>query len=410
MTESSNKKRIFFVDDDKAVLDGLRRMLHNMRNEWDMNFVTSGKEALEVMENEVFDVVVSDLRMSEMDGVSFFEQVRKKYPETIRFMLSGYSDQPLQGRAARCVHQFISKPCDATRLKDLISRAFALQQRLSSGRTAKVLSKIRSLPVMPEMYQKLIDVLSNPRCSARQVGRLISLDIGMSSKILQVVNSAFYGHGKQIADPVQAVVYLGLKTVEALVLTSGIFSTLDESKIEQFSVTGLQEHCTRVGMLARAICKTEGMVGQELDVAAMAGILHDSGKMIMLSRFSEDFTKAIKTSRAMQIPLCEAERGALSVSHAELGGCLLDLWGLPNDIIEAVTYHHEPWHCINTEFSISTAVYAANAIDHYLCCGIGDGWFEGEDVGYLERIGVCDRWSKWQKLHLPIETQEYEYV
>ena len=111
-----DKKRILFVDDDHSVLEGLRRMLHKMRGEWKMEFVARTSDAMKVMKNSRYDIVISDLRMPSTDGVQFLEEVREKYPDTTRFMLSGYSEQPLQGRAARCVHQFISKPCASSSL------------------------------------------------------------------------------------------------------------------------------------------------------------------------------------------------------------------------------------------------------------------------------------------------------
>jgi len=405
-----DKKRILFVDDEQSVLQGLRRMLHKMRGEWKMEFVTRTSDAMKVMKNTRYDIVISDLRMPSTDGVQFFEEVRKKYPDTIRFMLSGYSEQPLQGRAARCVHQFISKPCDAEQLKKLISRAFALRDQLKSKEASKIVSALRSLPVMPKVYQDVINLFAEPECSSRKVGKMIGRDIGMSAKILQVVNSAFYGRPGKIVDPVRAVVYLGLKTVEALILTEGVFLKLSERKSKEFHVAALQEHCVRVGALAKNICRAEHMSEDDLDVASMAGILHDTGKMILIANFTDQFAEAIRISRTRQIPLYQAELDLLNVTHAQLGGCLLDLWGIPNTIIEAATFHHEPWQCLSDGFSITSAVYIADAIDHHLCCGLGDGWRENINMAYLEQFGLTDKWHKWCEMLLPVEAGEYDYV
>jgi len=385
-------------------------MLYKMRAQWKMEFVTTTRDAEKAMKNTRYDIVISDLRMPDTDGVQFLEKVRVKCPDTIRFILSGYSDQPLQGRAVRCVHQFVSKPCDAEQLKNLISRAFALRDRLRSKEVSEVLSTLRSLPVMPKAYQEIIDLLGDPQCSPRCVGQMIAGDIGMSAKILQVVNSAFYRHASRIVDPVRAVIYLGLKTVEALVLTHGVFSKLSEQKAKDFSVAGLQQHCVRVGALARDICRAQHFSNEDLDIATMAGILHDTGKIILVSKFSEKLAEAIQISRAKLIPLYEVEFDMLNVNHAQLGGCLLDLWGLPNIIIEAATFHHEPWQCLNDEFTIISAVYLANVIDHQLCCGLGDGLSEGINVDYLEQLGVVDKWPQWEKMCLPVEAGEHEYV
>ncbi|MBE0534112.1 MAG: HDOD domain-containing protein [Phycisphaerae bacterium] len=402
--------KILFVDDDINVLNGLRRMLHKMREQWEMEFVTGALDALKVLKQSAYDIVVSDLRMPDMNGVELLEKVRQRYPDTIRFMLSGYSDQPLQGQAARCVHQFISKPCDAELLQSLIHRAFQLNDRLRSKEAAKVLSNISSLPVMSDTYKEVIDVLSSPDCSPRKVGKMIARDIGMSAKILQLVNSAFYGSGSKIADPVHAVVYLGLKTVEALVLTSGIFSKLPEKRMQEFSVDALQEHCCRVGSLAKTICKSRQMTQEDMDMASMAGILHDTGKIVFISRFPKELTEAIRLSRHRQVPLYEVERELLDVTHAELGGGLLDLWGLPNTIIEAATYHHEYPDSLDDGFSVISAVRIANMIDHELCCGLADGFAPPLEAALLEKLGVADQREQWRSLHLRIEAEEHEYV
>lgn len=404
------KKRILFVDDEQSVLQGLRRMLHKMRGEWKMEFVTRTADAMKVMKNTRYDIVISDLRMPSTDGVQFFEKVRKKYPDTIRFMLSGYAEQPLQGRAARCVHQFIPKPCDAEHLKKLISRAFALRERLKSKEASKIVSALRSLPVMPRVYQDVINLLAEPECSLRNVGKMIGRDIGMSAKILQVVNSAFYGRPGRIVDPVHAVVYLGLKTVEALVLTEGVFLKLSETKSNEFHADALQEHCVRVGAMAKKISRAQHMTEDDLDVASMAGILHDTGKMILIANFADRYAEAIRISRDEQIPLYQTEFDLLNVTHAQLGGCLLELWGIPNTIIEAATFHHEPWQCISDGFSITAAVYIADAIDHQFCAGLGDGWRENIDTDYLEQLGLTDKWHKWRQMLLPVEAGEYAYV
>ncbi|HPD48119.1 MAG TPA: response regulator [Anaerohalosphaeraceae bacterium] len=402
--------RILFVDDDVNVLNGLRRMLHKMRQQWEMEFVTSGAEALQALKQTPYNIVVSDLRMPDMNGVELLEKVRQRYPDAIRFMLSGYSDQPLRGQAARCVHQFVSKPCDADQLQSLIHRAFQLNDRLRSKEAAKVLSNLSSLPVMSDTYKEVIDALSSPDCSPRKVGKMIARDIGMSAKILQLVNSAFYGSGSKIADPVHAVVYLGLKTVEALVLTSGIFSKLPERRIKEFSVDALQEHCVRTGTLAKAICKSLQMSQDEMDIASMAGILHDTGKIVLIARFPREWAEAIQQSRQRQVPLYTVERELLEVTHAELGGGLLDLWGLPNTIIEAATYHHEFPESLHDGFSVISAVRLANMIDHELCCGLADGYTPPLDTALVESFGVADRIDQWRSIHLRLEAEEHEYV
>lgn len=406
----SEVKRIIFVDDDESVLDGLRRLLHKMEGEWEMDFFPNGPAALSAMDKKSYDIIVSDLRMADMGGVELLEIVRKRHPDATRLMLSGCSEQPMYGKAVSCAHQFIAKPCDSDQLVAQLSRSFAIRSRIRSQKVAQVLPSLRSLPAIPQVYRQVLDMIEDPRCTSRDVGQVISRDIGMSAKILQIVNSAFYGPSTEISDPVRASVYLGIKAIKALALTDGVFSTLPDEKVEQFCVSGLQEHCLRVGSLARSICRTQKFTDQQQEIAMMAGILHDTGKMILISEFDYELAEIIRLSRKDKQPCHEIERETIDLTHAELGGCLLNLWGLGNDLIEAATFHHEPAECAKNGFSIALSVYLANAIDHQLCSSLGGGWSEGINMEVLESLDLEDQLHEWQKIHLPVVEEVYEHA
>jgi putative nucleotidyltransferase with HDIG domain len=405
-----DKKRILFVDDDQNVLSGLRRMLHGMKDQWKMEFVTKPEDALEVMDCNPYDIIISDYQMPGMNGAELLEKVREKHPQMIRFMLSSYSDRLLHGRAFNCVHQFIPKPCQADKLKSMVSRAFALHSRIRSKEVGAVLSSLRSIPVMPKSFNEVLELINDDNASARQIGKVIASDIGMATKMLQLVNSSFAGQATKIADPIHAVSFLGLKTTQAILLSQGIFSQLPESIIQEFYIDGLQEHCTRVGALSMSIAKSQGLSNDDIDAATTAGILHDAGKIILMMKFPDEFREAIDQSRLLQKPLCQMEKELIGVSHDEIGGCLLDLWGLPNSIIEVATFHHEPWMHFHENFTVVSAVYLANVIDHHLCCGLGEGCSYPVNTDYLERLGVTEKWPEFCWLHLPFKIEEYQNV
>lgn len=382
--------RLLFIGIDANPLGSLRQMLLNMRPSWDFQFATTGAGALKLLKESSFNVVVTDLRVPDMDGIELLEKVKRRYPATIRFMLGGYSEQPLRGPASRCVNHFIPKPLNVEVLESLIYRNFRLNGRLRSKQVTDIIGNVNSLPVMSDAYKRVIDVLSLPGCSPREVGMMIARDIGMASRMLKLVNSAFYGSGGKIADTVHAVVYLGLRTVEALVLTSGIFSTLPAQRIKEFGVDEVQEHCVRVGSLTRAICKAWRMSPNEVDAASMAGILHDAGKIILISKLPREWRTTVELSRERQVPQHAAERQILKMTHAELGGALFDLWGLPSAIIEAATYHHDYLQNVDIEASISLAVHIANMVDHVLSDRQDDACVPPLDEVLLETLGVTD--------------------
>jgi len=400
-----NKKRILFVDDDPSVLDGLRRTLRPMIGQWKMAFVTSAQDALLAMKENAYDVIVSDIRMPKMNGVQLLEQIRAKFPNTIRLALSGYADKQMISKSVRCAHQFLTKPCDPELLKKAIMQGCKLHEKLYSDKVAKVVSNLKSLPIMPAAYQRVIDLISTPDSSLRQIGKVVASDIGMSAKILQVVNSAYYGLRHRIVDPIHAVVYLGLKTVQALVLTSGIFSKLEQEKVERFAVPALQDHCIRVGGLAKAICQSWRMDKKQTEDASMAGILHDVGKIILITKLPDKLSEAIQISRQRMIPLHKAELELIGVTHAELGGYLMGLWDLPSTIVETATFHHTPRQSVETDFSIVTAVHIADAIDHELCSGLADGASVGLDMDYMAQLDLLENLRKWRRLHLPISNE-----
>ncbi|MGD8756330.1 MAG: response regulator, partial [Desulfobacterales bacterium] len=112
-----NKRRILFVDDEPMVLKGLQRSLRKMRAEWAMHFTTSSKEALDILDGAPFDVVVSDLRMPEMDGAQLLAEVKQRHPQLVRIILSGQVEQETTFKSVQLAHQSLSKPCDAEILK-----------------------------------------------------------------------------------------------------------------------------------------------------------------------------------------------------------------------------------------------------------------------------------------------------
>ncbi len=409
-SHNNDKRRILFVDDDRNVLDGIRRLLRCRKNEWKIEFVTRGTQALKVMKDTHYDIIVSDLKMPVMDGVELLEKVRKRFPGVIRFMLTGYSDQPLKGKALRCSHKLLTKPCNAQQLSKLIENAFRLDEKIKSEKVSNLISKMQSLPVMPKNYQRVIDILAQPDCSPRDVGRMIEKDIGMSAKIMQVANSSFYSGGGMICDPVRAVVHLGLHTVEALILSAGIFSRISEKTAHRFWVDGLQEHAARVGMLARDICESWHLEEETVELAGMAGILHDAGKMVLISGFADETYEMIIRSRYEKVCYNRLEEKLLGATHAEIGANILELWGLPHKIVEAVVYHHDQDNLYEGKHDITAAVYIANQIDNFVCMSPGDGYEKPLNLEVLYSLGLENVIKNALFKRFSIDTEELHNV
>jgi DNA-binding NtrC family response regulator len=206
VTPESKSKRVLFVDDDQNVLDGLKRTLHAMRGEWQMAFSTSGPEALRKLDESAFDVIVTDMRMPGMSGAELLAEVVQRHPNVVRIVLSGTVEHDLVLRSATTAHQYLVKPCDAATLRSTLNAALRIRAMLASPKLRTIVSRMTSLPSLPSMYSKLVESLNNSEISSRELGEIIAQDVGMTAKILQLANSAFFGLYRYIASPSEAAV------------------------------------------------------------------------------------------------------------------------------------------------------------------------------------------------------------
>ena len=387
-------KVLLFVDDEVRVLQGLQRQLRNMRNEWDMNFVEGGRKAFEFMDSRPVDVLVTDMMMPEMDGAELLIEVSKRHPNTIRIVLSGHAEREAVLRLVGPAHQYLSKPCDAEELRTAVARAFALRDLLTNDNLKQLATRVKSLPAVPAIYQQLTNELRKEDASMEHIGEIISRDVGMTAKILQLVNSAFFGLPQPISNPGEAVMYLGLSTVRSLVLSLQVFSQFKNPNLAGFSINALADHCWTTAVLARRIGRVERCDTKMIDQCFLAGLLHDIGRIILADGLPEQYAKVWNEARQNQQPLWQAEQAEFGATHADVGAYLLGLWGLPNPIVEAVALQHTPNLCIAPGFSPLAAVHVANAFAHEKAGSPASAIHIDQD--YLTKFGLADRLPEWR--------------
>lgn len=390
------KRRILFVDDEPDLLQGLRRILRPMRHEWEMQFVSNANDALGILEASPFDVLVTDLVMPVMDGVELLENVKARYPQMIRLVLSGHVGKEKMYRVVELAHQFMTKPCDAETLRGVIAQSSALHNLLQSDSLKQVVGELDALPSLPTLYIKIMQELKTPGSSIARIGEIISGDLGMSAKTLQLVNSAFFGLPRKIESVKQATIYLGMETIRSLVLSSQIFSSLQDDQASQFRLNQLWQHSQLCAAVAKALAIMEGLPSEQVNYAYMAGMFHDIGKIILVTNLPKDYMTIIEMCRKEDVGEIEAERLVLSVTHAEIGGYLLGLWGFHDPLVEAVCLHHDPELSPDESFSPLTAVHVANALGGATTVSeaeLHDGIIS---LKYLERINQLHRMPDWQ--------------
>jgi HD-like signal output (HDOD) protein len=396
MTTAMERYAVLFVDDEPLVLQGLQRMLRAERHNWTMRFVRSGAEALQVLEREAFDAVVSDLRMPGMDGAELLTTVMDRHPHMVRIVLSGEMDRDLTFKTVHCAHQYLTKPCDADTLKATLTRAFGLRRLVNDRRLKSLLPRLESLPSLPALYTEILAEIQAPNSSFRKVGELIAQDVSMTAKILQLVNSAFFGLARRVASPQEAVSLLGYDTVKALVLSAKVFSQFELKRIPALWLDDLWRHSLETSLFTRSIGVAEKLPRKAQDEAFTAGILHDLGKLILAQNFPEDYAEVLTRSCRQPRPLCEIETERFGASHAELGAYLMGLWGIGDEVVGAIAHHHQ-LPSAGVSGRVIAVVYAANALEHGLSVEPPEEPVAAIAPEILQQLNIAERMPAWEE-------------
>jgi len=383
--------RILFVDDEPLILELLQLTVEQMKGEWDSRFVESGEQALKLMAREPFSAVVSDLRMPRMSGSQLLIEVMKRYPGTMRIILSGYPDRDEVMRCVGATHQFLSKPCEISTIKATLERMRALRERLHSAEIRQLLAGKERLPSIPAIYFEIVETLQHPDCSVEAIGELVSRDPGLTAKILQLVNSAFFGFAREVSSARDAVMLLGIGTIRSLALTTHLFSAFKGEGI--CPVEQVWKHSMQVARVAREIVEMQCGDDTLSEEAFTAGMLHDIGKMILADQMPDRYAELQERAAQEKRPLSDVEEETLGATHADIGAYLLDLWGLPVPLVEAVALHHHPLRANEFAFSSLTAVHVAN---HLVMTVAGNAALDGLDALYLDRLGLGSRLLEWR--------------
>ena len=354
------KKRILFVDDEPAILAGLQNLLYKDRKRWQMVFALGGQLGLDEIRKEPFDIVVSDMRMPGVDGATLLNTVKDECPSTVRIMLSGHADREAIVRALPALHQLLSKPCDAATLRGAIERSLDGADVDRDARIRKIVGGVDKLPTPPDIYFELTRLMQSPTASVGDVSRVVTRDPALSAKLLQLVNSAYFGTGQVTTSIPQAVALLGTDRLRYIALTASVFSSpsgVDD--VGGFSLSDMQRGAMRAAWLARTIAEPAIR-----DEAFASTLLHDVGHVVLaLSRGNESHAFHDRIQRG-ESPL-EVELDLFGVTHADVGARLLAIWGLPSTIVDVVHYHHDPGSAPAPVRRLASIVHVAEvAVQH----------------------------------------------
>jgi HD-like signal output (HDOD) protein len=384
--------RILLITGDSQEMAELKRGFRNCSFDWEISFQSSlpSPDA----KTEPCDVVVLS-EGPEISAVKALTQLSQQFPNAVRILMVKPGSQMSQDKVC-LAHQYLAKPCEPNFLNEAIDRAKFLRDLLANAKFRNLVSQVKALPTMPSIYVEVMRELRTEDPSVIKLSYLISQDPGMCAKLIQMVNSPFFGLQGNVTNPADAIFHLGMNAVKQLVLSIGILTSF-ENKPGVIAFDRLWSHSWATGALARKLAQREMLPDPVIENAFLSGLLHDVGKLVLATGLRTEYTKVQQHRWRTQVQLSQAELELLGATHAEIGAYLLGLWGLPTKLIEAVATHHRPVADKKKKFSLVTALHVADCLeqetrsDPQVCCS-------KLDMAYLAELGLVDRIEDWRKV------------
>ncbi len=382
--------RIYFVEDDAILMSNMRRSLSVMRRHWDMRFFSTAEDAVLAMAERPFDVLVTDMSLPGMTGDELLALTQYQYPKVVRVLLASRDDVSQTVRGAGIAHRVVAKPCDPAELAIAVQRVFEVEQRLSDPDLQTMISEVSVLPTPTQSVTQLNDLMTRDEVTVAQVAEVVSSDVNMTAKLLQLVNSAYFSLDRQITEVREAISYLGMNTVQSLCVALELMRTFENVPVMvQSLVDELHDRSLTVAHFARDLVDDPAKRGE----AYVAGLLHDVGLFVIAAERPELLIELRIEAMRTSLPLTEFEGEIIGAHHADIGAFLLDLWGLPYEIVEAVARHHDAADIPGSSVDVMHAVYIADALCGCPGSEVPSDWENSAqlDDAYLESLGVRER-------------------
>ncbi len=252
------------------------------------------------------------------------------------------------------------------------------RQTLSKEEIAGRLRRIESLPTLPPIVSRLNQMVTDEDVTAVKLGQVIEKDQVLTSKLLKMVNSSFFGFPQRISTVSNAIVLLGFNVIKTLIVTSSIFEVMQSSDV------GLFEHSLGCATAAGILARKCGIKNPE--EISTAGLIHDLGKIAVRAELPKEYQHIQKLVNEKQIPMREAELEVLGIGHPEIGGYLARQWNLPDRLVIPIETHHEPSKPPGFS-SISAVIHFADILIRAVGFGYGgDPWVPALDHQAWVRI------------------------
>lgn len=326
-------KRILCVDDEVEILRSLKRAF--ILSDYEIFVASSAEEAFIIMRDNEIDMIISDMRMPIVDGYKFLSQVKMLYPDIIRIMLSGYSDEKLIIKAVQenIVKSYIFKPWENKLLLGTVEKIFKLQDDMKDKNIDKIVGKFHDIPTISRSYKSIKESIEED-LDFDIIAELIERDSAITAKILRIANSAFYGINT--ADIKKAITYLGMNNIRDIVMSTSIFESFERDYKAKEIYKKIWKHSFLTNKIMGYIYR-EVMKKAPSEIYMTAGLMHNIGVIPFLQKFEKEMM-SIFEDEYREKKLISLEEEKMGVNHRELGAYLLQWWGFPYPVVEATMY------------------------------------------------------------------------
>lgn len=356
----------------------------------EVHTAANGSDALRLLNQHPFDVVVSDLAMPGMDGMEFLNEVVEDFPHTARVIVSGYADRLKIAECLTVGHRFFHKPIDFKTLATFLRRVCKYSHLVSNDRLRKIICGTKALPALPENYLRLSEILSSPFSDLDEIIELVEQDPGLSTKLLHVANSATFAPAQPICTPAEAVQSTGVDIIKALMLVHQVFTFYENNSFATETFKSLWSHSLATATAARKLATLEEFTTPQIDECFLAGLLHDIGKLILAANAEREYRVVVELAAKASLPLDQAEMGVFAATHAQVGAYLLALWGVPENVISAVELHQSLDPDRVKKFDPALAVHLAQNLEP------GGARKKFLNTALLDQLGLSARLPVWE--------------